>query len=169
MLPLSLYDQLNWFMNNKQKLFLMVGISSFVVFLITMIGLGFLPYTIYYSKNYKSDPLMYLFDTKKREMVVREVKHQYESYKPNKDYRVENYYKFLDDGEKIEFDRYVDDTIEYKKWKQYPNKKSYYFNPKQIFKLIPLTDPTSYSINWIGIIAVFSITVSTLGFVLFKD
>ena len=147
----------------------MVGISSFVVFLITMIGLGFLPYTIYYSKNYKSDPLMYLFNTKKREMVEREVKHQYESYKPNKDYRVENYYKFLDDGEKIEFDRYVDDTIEYKKWKQYPNKKSYYFNPKQIFKLIPLTDPTSYSINWIGIIAVFSITVSTLGFVLFKD
>lgn len=156
-------------MNNKQKLFLMVGISSFVVFLITMIGLGFLPYTIYYSKNYKSDPLMYLFDTKKREMVEREVKHQFESYKANKDYRVENYYKFLDEGEKIEFDRYVEDAINYKKWKQYPNKKSYHFNPKQIFKLIPLTDPTSYSTNWLGIIAVFSITISTLGFILFKD
>ena len=112
---------------------------------------------------------MYLFDTKKREMVEREVKHQFESYKANKDYRVENYYKFLDEGEKIEFDRYVEDAINYKKWKQYPNKKSYHFNPKQIFKLIPLTDPTSYSTNWLGIIAVFSITISTLGFILFKD
>ena len=99
-------------MNDKQKVFIMIGI--FVVLIITIFGLGFLPYTVYYSKGYKSDPLMYLFDTKMREMVNREVKHQYESYKADKDYRVKHYYKYLDDGEKIQFDRYVDDTIEYK-------------------------------------------------------
>ena len=44
---------------------------------------------------------MYLFDTKKREMVEREVKYQYDSYKADKDYRVTHFYKFLDDGEKI--------------------------------------------------------------------
>ena len=155
-------------MNDKQKLFVMVGIGSFVVFLITMFGLGFLPYTVYYSKGYKSDPLMYLFDTKMREMVEREVRHQYDSYKNNKDYRVTNFYKFLDDGEKILFDRYVDDTIEYKKWKQTPNKKSYHFNPKQIFKLIPMINPTLPKINWLGIISIFSITFSITGFILFK-
>ena len=108
-------------MNDKQKVFIMIGVGSFVVFLITIFGLGFLPYSVYYSKGYKSDPLMYLFDTKMREMVEREVKYQYDSYKPDKDYRVTHFYKFLDDGEKILFDRYVDDTIEYKKWKRKNN------------------------------------------------
>ena len=140
-------------MNDKQKLLLMIGIGSLVVFLITIFGLGFLPYTVYYSKGYKSDPLMYLFDTKMREMVEREVKYQYDSYKADKDYRVANFYKFLDDGEKILFDRYVDDTIEYKKWKQASSKKSYHYNPKQIFKLIPITNPERSKINWLGILA----------------
>tara|TARA_Y100000022_G_C13148397_1_gene328225 strand:+ start:288 stop:761 length:474 start_codon:yes stop_codon:yes gene_type:complete len=156
-------------MNDKQKVFIMIGIGSFVVLIITIFGLGFLPYTVYYSKGYKSDPLMYLFDTKMREMVNREVKHQYESYKADKDYRVKHYYKYLDDGEKIQFDRYVDDTIEYKKWKQYPNKKNYYFTPMQIFKSIPITNPNSQNTNWLGITALFSIAVSATGFFLFKD
>ena len=86
-------------MNDKQKLLVMIGTGSFMVFLITIFGLGFLPYTVYHSKGYKSDPLMYLFDTKMREMVEREVKYQYDSYKPDKDYRVTHFYKFLDDGE----------------------------------------------------------------------
>ena len=103
-----------------------------MVFVITIFGLGFYPYTVYYSKGYKSDPLMYLFDAKMREMVEREVKYQYDSFKADKDYRVMHYYKYLGDGEKIIFDRYVDDTIEYKKWKQSPIKKNYHFNPKQI-------------------------------------
>ena len=72
-------------MNDKQKLLIMVGTGSFMVFLITIFGLGFSPYTVYYSKGYKSDPLMYLFDTKMREMVEREVKYQYDSYKPDND------------------------------------------------------------------------------------
>ena len=156
-------------MNDKQKLFIMIGIGSFIVFLITIFGLGFLPYTAYYSKGYKSDPLMYLFDTKMREMVEREVKYQYSSYKDNKDYRVANYYKYLDDGEKILFDRYVDDTIEYKKWNQTPSKKSYHFNPKQIFQLIPITNPDLLKINWLGIISIFNIAFSISGFILFKE
>ena len=105
---------------------------------------------------------MYLFDTKMREMVEREVKYQYDSYKADKDYRVIHFYKFLDDDEKILFDRYVDDTIEYKKWKQALSKKSYHFNPKQIFKLIPITNPESSKINWLGILSIFSITFSLL-------
>ena len=156
-------------MNAKQKLFGMIGIGSLVVFLITMFGLGFLPYTVYYSKGYKSDPLMYLFDTKMREMVEREAKYQYDSYKADKDYRVTNFYKLLDDGEKILFDRYVDDTIEYKKWKQASNKKSYHYNPKQIFRLIPITNPDRSKINWLGIISIFNIAFSTTGFILFKE
>ena len=156
-------------MNGKQKLLLMIGIGSLVVFLITIFGLGFLPYTIYYSKGYKSDPLMYLFDTKMREMVEREVKYQYDSYKADKDYRVTNFYKFLDDGEKILFDRYVDDTIEYRKWKQAPSKKSYHYNPKQIFRLIPMTNPDRSKINWLGIISIFNIAFSASGFILFKE
>ena len=86
-------------MNDEQKLLVMIGTGSFMVFLITIFGLGFSPYTVYYSKGYKSDPLMYLFDTKMREMVEREVKYQYDSYKNDKDYRVKHYYKYLDDGE----------------------------------------------------------------------
>ena len=156
-------------MNGKQKLLLMIGIGSLVVFLITIFGLGFLPYTIYYSKGYKSDPLMYLFDTKMREMVEREVKYQYDSYKADKDYRVTNFYKLLDDGEKILFDRYVDDTIEYRKWKQAPSKKSYHYNPKQIFRLIPMTNPDRSKINWLGIISIFNIAFSATGFILFKE
>ena len=156
-------------MNDKQKLFVMIGIGSLVVFLITMFGLGFLPYTVYYSKGYKSDPLMYLFDTKMREMVEREVKHQYDYYKADKDYRVTNFYKFLDDGEKILFDRYVDDTIEYKKWKQASSKKSYQYNPKQIFRLIPITNPDKSKINWLGIISIFNIAFSATGFILFNE
>ena len=156
-------------MNDKQKLLLMIGIGSLVVFLITIFRLVFLPYTVYYSKGYKSDPLMYLFDTKMREMVEREVKYQYDSYKADKDYRVTNFYKFLDDGEKILFDRYVDDTIEYKKWKQASSKKSYHYNPKQIFKLIPITNPERSKINWLGIISIFNIAFSATGFILFKE
>lgn len=156
-------------MNDKQKVFTMIGVGSFVVFLITIFGLGFLPYTVYYSKGYKSDPLMYLFNTKMRDMVEREVKYQYDSYKPDKDYRVTHFYKFLDDGEKILFDRYVDDAIEYKKWKQSSSKKSYHFNPKQIFKLIPMTNPDLPKINWLGIISIFNIAFSATGFILFKD
>ena len=156
-------------MNAKQKLFGMIGIGSLVVFLITIFGLGFLPYTVYYSKGYKSDPLMYLFDTKMREMVEREAKYQYDSYKADKDYRVTNFYKLLDDGEKILFDRYVDDTIEYKKWKQASSKKSYHYNQKQIFRLIPITNPDRSKINWLGIISIFNIAFSTTGFILFKE
>ena len=156
-------------MNDKQKLLVMIGAGSFLVFIITIFGLGFSPYTVYYSKDYKSDPLMYLFDTKMREMVEREVKHQYDSYKADKDYIVKHFYKYLDDGEKIIFDRYVDDTIEYKKWKQAPNKKSYHFNPKQIFKLIPITNPERSKINWLGIISIFNIAFSITGFILFKE
>ena len=156
-------------MNDKQKFFVMIGIGSLVVFLITIFGLGFLPYTVYYSKGYKSDPLMYLFDTKMREMVEREVKYQYDSYKADKDYRVTNFYKFLNDGEKILFDRYVDDTIEYRKWKQAPSKKSYHYNPKQIFRLIPMTNPDRSKINWLGIISIFNIAFSATGFILFKE
>ena len=156
-------------MNDKQKLLVMIGTGSFMVFLITIFGLGFLPYTVYHSKGYKSDPLMYLFDTKMREMVEREVKYQYGSYKADKDYRVTHFYKFLGDAEKILFDRYVDDTIEYKKWKQSSSKKSYHFNPKQIFKLIPITNPEASKINWLGIISIFSITFSVTGFILFKE
>tara|TARA_B100001564_G_C20663577_1_gene682701 strand:+ start:1542 stop:2015 length:474 start_codon:yes stop_codon:yes gene_type:complete len=156
-------------MNDKQKLFVMNGIGSFVVFLITVFGLGFLPYTVYYSKGYKSDPLMYLFNTKMREMVEREVRYQYDSYRADKDYRVKYFYKHLDDGEKIIFDRYVDDTIEYKKWKQSSSKKSYYLNLKQLFKSTPITNPTSPKTNWLGIIAVFSITFSCTGYFLFRN
>ena len=147
----------------------MVGIGSFVVFLITIFVLGFLPYTVYYSNGYKSDPLMYLFDTKMREMIEREVRYQYDSYKADKDYRVTYFYKYLDDGEKILFDRYVDDTIEYKKWKEVPNKKNYHFYPKQIFKLIPMTNPNSIRINYLGIFSIFSITISVTGFILFRN
>ena len=156
-------------MNDKQKVFIMIGVGSFVVFLITIFGLGFLPYSVYYSKGYKSDPLMYLFDTKMREMVEREVKYQYDSYKPDKDYRVTHFYKFLDNSEKILFDRYVDDTIEYKKRKRASSKKSYHFNPRQIFKLIPMTNPDLAKINWLGIISIFNIAFSATGFFLFKD
>ena len=156
-------------MNDKQKLFIMIGIGSFIVFLITIFGLGFLPYTVYYSNGYKSDPLMYLFDTKMREMIEREVRYQYDSYKADKDYRVTYFYKYLDDGEKILFDRYVDDTIEYKKWKEAPNKKNYHFYPKQIFRLIPMTSPNSTRINYLGIFSMFSITISVTGFILFRN
>jgi len=156
-------------MNDKQKLLVMIGTGSFMVFLITIFGLGFLPYTVYHTKGYKSDPLMYLFDTKMREMVEREVKYQYDSYKPDKDYRVTHFYKFLDDGEKILFDRYVDDTIEYKKWKQSSSKKSYHLNLKQLFKLTPITNPNSPKTNWLGIIAIFNIAFSATGFILFKN
>jgi len=166
---MSAFRLLYFDMNHKQKLFLMVGIGSFVVFIITIFGLGFLPYTIYYSKGYKSDPLMYLFDTKMREMIEREVRYQYDSYKADKDYRVTYFYKYLNDGEKILFDRYVDDTIEYKKWKETPNKKNYHFYPKQIFRLIPMTNPNSTRINYLGIISIFSITISVTGFILFRD
>ena len=156
-------------MNDKQKLLVMIGAGSFMVFLITIFGLGFSPYTVYYSKGYKSDPLMYLFDTKMREMVEREVKYQYDSYKADKDYRVKHFYKFLDDGEKILFDRYVDDTIEYKKWKQSSSKKSYHLNLKQLFILTPITNPSSSKTNWLGILAAFSITFSGTGFFLFRN
>ena len=91
-------------MNDKQKVFTMIGVGSFVVFLITLFGLGFLPYTVYYTKGYKSDPLMYLFDAK-MEKWLKEKQYQYDSYKPDKDYRVTHFYKFLDDAEKIIFDR----------------------------------------------------------------
>ena len=156
-------------MNDKQKLLVMIGTGSFMVFLITIFGLGFSPYTVYYSKGYKSDPLMYLFDTKMREMVEREVKYQYDSYKNDKDYRVKHFYKYLDDGEKIIFDRYVDDTIEYKKWKLSSSKKNYHLNLKQLFKLTPITNPTSPKTNWLGIIAIFNIAFSATGFFLFKN
>jgi len=156
-------------MNDKQKLLIMVGTGSFMVFLITIFGLGFSPYTVYYSKGYKSDPLMYLFDTKMREMVEREVKYQYDSYKPDNDYRVKHFYKYLDDDEKILFDRYVDDTIEYKKWKQSPSKKNYHFTPKNIFKTTSITNPTFSRTNWLGIMAIFSIAFSATGFYLFKN
>ena len=156
-------------MNDKQKLLVMIGAGSFLVFLITIFGLGFLPYTVYYSKGFKSDPLMYLFDTKMREMVEREVKYQYNSFKADKDYRVTQYYKFLDDGEKIIFDRYVDDTIEYKKWKRSSSKKNYHFNSKNIFKTNPITNPSASRTNWLGIIAMFNIAFSVTGFYLFKD
>ena len=112
---------------------------------------------------------MYLFDPKMREMVEREVKYQYDSYKPNKDYRVTHFYKFLDDGEKILFDRYVDDAIDFKKWKQASSKKRYHFNPKQIFRLIPITNPDMSKTNWLGIISIFNIAFSATGFILFKE
>lgn len=156
-------------MNDKQKLLIMIGTGSFMVFLITIFGLGFYPYTVYYSKGYKSDPLMYLFDAKMREMVEREVKYQYDSFKADKDYRVMRFYKYLDDSEKILFDRYVNDTIEYKKWKQSPSKKNYHFNPKQIFKNIPISNPASSKTNWLGIIALFNIAFSATGYYLFKN
>ena len=156
-------------MNDQQKLLIMIGAGSFMVFLITIFGLGFLPYNVYLSKGYKSDPLMYLFDTKMREMVEREVNYQYDSYKADKDYRVKYFYKYLDDSEKILFNRYVDDTIEYKRWKQSPSKKNYHFNPKQIFKTTPITNPASSKTNWLGIIAIFNIAFSITGFYLFKN
>ncbi len=155
-------------MNDKQKLLIMIGTGSLMVFLITIFGLGFSPYKVYYSNGYKSDPLMYLFDTKMREMVELEVKYQYDSFKADKDYRVKHFYKYLDDGEKILFDRYVDDTIEYKKWKQAPSKKNYHFDPKNIFKNIPLSNPASSNTNWLGIIALFNIAFSATGYYLFK-
>ena len=156
-------------MNDKQKVFIMISFGSFAVFLISIFGLGFLPYTVYHSKGYKSDPLMYLFDTKMREMVEREVAYQFESYKTDKDFRVKQFYKLLDDSEKIIFDRYVEDSIDYKKWNEHPSEKSYHFNPKQIFKNAPITNPTLFAINWLGIVAVFNIVFSTTGFFLFRN
>ena len=156
-------------MNDKQKVFIMVSAGSFVVLLVTIFGLGFLPYTVHDSKGYESDPLMYVFDTKMIEMVEIEVEHQYPIHKADRDYRVEHYYKYLDDIEKEKFDRYVNETIKYKKWLQSPSDKSYYFRPKRIFKSEPIINPTSPSINWLGIIAIFNIAFSTSGFFLFKN
>ena len=156
-------------MNDKQKVFMMVSIGSFVVLLVTIFGLGFLPYTVHDSKGYKSDPLMFVSDSKLIEMVKREVEHQYPILKADRDYKVDHYYKYLDDIEKDNFDRYVYKTIKYKKWLQSPSDKSYYFSPKLIFKSEPTINPTSPSINWLGIIAIFNIAFSTSGFFLFKN
>ena len=159
-------------MNDKQKLFVMVGIASFLVLLVSIFGLGFLPYTVSNSKQYKMDPLMdhlLLLDTEMKEMVEKRVDNAFGSFSDEIYNIVENYYKYLNYTEQRRFRDYVKDYIEYKKWLRAPNVKTYYFEPEKMFKIKISHSPIAYSTNWLGIIAIFNIAISATGYFLFKD
>ena len=108
---------------------------------------------------------MYLFDTKMRKWLIGSQL----SVRFIKLIKITGLNTFINIGysEKILFNRYVDDTINIKI--KYLLQKSYHFNPKQIFKTTPITNPASSKTNWLGILAIFNIAFSITGFYLFKN
>ena len=118
---------LNFSMNDKQRLLVMVGTGSLFVFLITIFGLGF-------------SPIHKWLDTS-------EIDWEYE--KSNVDF---------------------DDEKDWYKWAGELKKEKGTYRTKIGLPLL-FNKPTKdgEKTNWLGIIAVFNIVASSIGFFLFKD
>ena len=118
---------LNCNMNDKQRLLVMVGTGSLLVFLITIFGLGF-------------SPVHKWLDTS-------EIDWEYE--KSNVDF---------------------DNDKDWYKWAGELKKEKGVERTKVGLSLL-FSKPTKQGekTNWLGIIAIFNIAVSSVGFFLFKD
>ena len=116
-------------MNDKQRLLVMVGTGSFLVFLITIFGLGF-------------SPVHKWLDTS-------EIDWEYE--KSN-----------------VDFDKI--DLEDWHKWRGELKKEKGVERTKIGLPLL-FSKPTKQGekTNWLGIIAIFNIAISSVGFFLFKD
>ena len=118
---------LNCDMNDKQRLLVMVGTGSLLVFLITIFGLGFSPVH--------------------RWLDTSEIDWEYE--KSNVDF---------------------DNDKDWYKWAGELKKEKGVERTKVGLPLL-FSKPTKQGekTNWLGIIAIFNIAVSSVGFFLFKD
>ena len=118
---------LNCIMNDKQRLLVMVGTGSLLVFLITIFGLGF-------------SPVHKWLDTS-------EIDWEYE--KSNVDF---------------------DNDKDWYKWAGELKKEKGVERTKIGLPLL-FSKPTKQGekTNWLGIIAIFNIAVSSVGFILFKN
>ena len=118
---------LNCDMNDKQRLLVMVGTGSLLVFIITIFGLGFSP--VY------------------RWLDTSEIDWEYE--KSNVDF---------------------DNDKDWYKWAGELKKEKGVEQTKVGLSLL-FSKPTKQGekTNWLGIIAIFNIAVSSVGFFLFKD
>ena len=118
---------LNCDMNDKQRLLVMVGTGSLLVFIITIFGLGFSPVH--------------------RWLDTSEIDWEYE--KSNVDF---------------------DNDKDWYKWAGELKKEKSVERTKVGLSLL-FSKPTKQGekTNWLGIVAVFNIVVSSVGFFLFKD
>tara|TARA_B100001559_G_scaffold306097_1_gene297003 strand:- start:430 stop:819 length:390 start_codon:yes stop_codon:yes gene_type:complete len=118
---------LNCDMNDKQRLLVMVGTGSLLVFIITIFGLGFSPVH--------------------RWLDTSEIDWEYE--KSNVDF---------------------DNDKDWYKWAGELKKEKSVERTKVGFSSL-FSKPTKQGekTNWLGIIAIFNIAVSSVGFFLFKD
>ena len=118
---------LNCDMNDKQRLLVMVGTGSLLVFIITIFGLGFSPVH--------------------RWLDTSEIDWEYE--KSNVDF---------------------DNDKDWYKWAGELKKEKSVERTKVGLSLL-FSKPTKQGekTNWLGIIAIFNIAVSSVGFFLFKD
>ena len=120
-------NMLNCDMNDKQRLLVMVGTGSLLVFIITIFGLGFSPVH--------------------RWLDTSEIDWEYE--KSNVDF---------------------DNDKDWYKWAGELKKEKGVERTKVGLSLL-FSKPTKQGekTNWLGIIAIFNIAVSSVGFFLFKD
>ena len=139
-------------MNDKQRLFVMVGTGSLLVLLITIFGLGFGSHSWYDTSEVDTSVERWIRETglKLKETTDTE------------------FPIFKEDG-KVEKRKTVgieDKTAEYKTWKNNTAEKE---RVERTEIGLPLLFKKDGITNWFGIIACFNIAVCSVGFVLFKD
>ena len=149
-------------MNKLQKIFVIVGVGSLAVLLITIFGLGFKPIEHYVDVSGVDTSL---------------VRHLTEI-----DFFDE--IPFIDDADKTHFhnvskyqpafqkqleDTWLSDTKNLLKYKVWKTQKKMMEGVQTTKVGIPSVFKSNRQTNWLGIIALFNIVACTIGFFLFKD